>query len=261
MKMILTFMLSLALAPTAHAGERRFAYTYGSNVLPKGAVELEPWTSVGVGRDGFYLGLDHRVELEVGLTRRLQGSLYFKWGSATEQQGRKLVTGSEWQGVSLELKYGLLDPVADPVGLALYLEPELGPTEAGVEAKVIVDKRVGDLYLAFHPTIEPEWEFEGPGEVESELKLELDLGVAWFFSNALSAGVEVRQPTVLPAGEGVEFAALFVGPVVSYAAPDGWWFTLTVQPQLPALARYDEHVLALHDTSAVEGRLLVGLDL
>jgi hypothetical protein len=261
--MILNFIcVGLAVAPAAEASERRFTYTYGSAVLPRGAVELEPWTTAEIGRDGFYLGLDHRVELEVGASDRLQTAFYLKWRSATEKVGDQLVTSSSDGGVSLELKWKLTDAVAAPVGLALYLEPELGLDEGGVEGKIIVDKRVGHLYVALNPVIEEEFEFESPDEVAPELKTEVDLGAAWFASDAFSAGVEVRQSTVLPAGEGVEFAALFAGPVVSYAAKDGWWVTGTVLPQLPALVRYDPaQRLELHDDSRLAARLIFGLDL
>ncbi|RMD98575.1 MAG: hypothetical protein D6812_13175, partial [Deltaproteobacteria bacterium] len=218
----------------AEASERRFTYTYGSDVLNAGAVEFEPWTTFRVDRDGFYNRMDHRLEFEVGLTDRLQTAWYFNFKAISQDEGMERVTEFEWDGVSWEWKLKVLDPVADPIGLGLYFEPGIAPGEAEIEAKLILDKRIGDVYTAFNAVFEHEWEFEEQGETEREIVGEFDLGVTYFMTPALSLGIEVRNHNEFPAGEGFEHSALFAGPAVSYATSD-WWATLTVLPQLPAL--------------------------
>ena len=247
--------------PLAEATERRFTYTYGSDVLNAGALELEPWTTFRVGRDNFYNRLDHRLEFEVGLTDRLQTAWYFNFNAVTKDESMARVTEFEWGGVSWEWKYKVLDAVADPVGLGLYLEPAIAPGEAELEAKLILDKRIGNFYAAFNTVFEHEWVFEKKGETERELAIELDLGLAYFFTPALSAGVEVRNHNLIPADKGWEHSALFVGPVVGYATRK-WWATATFLPQLPALKRNDTgSSFILDEHERFNARLIFGLHL
>jgi hypothetical protein len=249
------------LVSQADASERRFTYTYGSNVLNPGSVEFEPWTTVRAGRDDFYTRLDHRVEFEVGLTDRLQTAWYFNFHAVTQDEGDARVSEFEWGGISWEWKYKLLDAVADPIGMGLYLEPGFSTGEAELETKLILDKRVGRYYGAFNATFEPEWNFEHKGDTERETALEFDLGLAYFVTPAFSAGVEIRNHNEFPEDGGLEHSALYAGPVISYAT-DRWWATLTVLPQLPALKNGDAGGrLILDEHERVNARLIFGLDL
>lgn len=258
---VLCFGLVMSLsAPNAHASQRRFTYTYGSDVLTAGALEFEPWTTYRFGRDNFYSRLDHRLEFEVGLTDRLQSALYFNFKAVTQDEDAARVTEFEWGGISWEWKYKVLDAVADPVGFAVYFEPTMATHESEVEAKLIVDKRLGDFYVAFNAVVEHEWIYEEQGETERELVVELDLGAAWFLTSELSAGVEVRNHTFLPEGK-LASSALFAGPAISYATGP-WWVTMTVLPQLPALKKNDTgSTFILDEHERFAARLLVGFDL
>jgi len=243
----------------AQATERRFTYTYGSDVLNAGALELEPWTTARVGRSTFYSRMDHRLEFEAGLTDRVQTAWYLNFSAVNRREGPGRVQEFRWQGVSWEWKFKLLDPVADPVGLALYLEPGFGPAEGELEAKVIVDQRIGNFYTAFNAVGEYEAEFATP-ELEHEMILEFDLGAAYFVTPALALGVEVRSHSVGEVGEGFQHSALFAGPVVSYAAPK-WWTAFTLLPQVAAVHGATDHGLDLDEHERVEARMLFGMHL
>jgi len=244
----------------AHASERRFAYTYQSLVLNAGEVELEPWTTYRYGRQDFYSRFDQRVEFEVGVTDRLQMAWYLNFKAVTADVGPQRQSTFDFGGVSWELKYKLLDPVADPVGLALYFEPGLGPDEAELEAKVIVDKRLGSVIGAINVVGEIEWEYGGE-ETEREVVLEFDVGVAYLLTRALSAGLELRVHNEFPEGKGLEHSALFAGPALSYAG-DKWWTTVTVLPQLASLTGGDDgSVLSLRGHERFEARVLFGFHL
>ncbi|MBI5511349.1 MAG: hypothetical protein HY903_21520 [Deltaproteobacteria bacterium] len=248
-------------APRAQASERRFTYTYGSEVINAGALELEPWTTFRVGRDGFYNRFDHRLELEVGLTDRLQTAWYFNLKAVTKDEDGGRLTELEWGGVSWEWKYKVLDAVADPIGLGLYLEPGVATGEAELEVKVIVDKRLGSFYTALNAVVEHEWIYANRGKAERELVAEVDVGAAYFVTAAFSAGVEARNHNLFLPGAGWQHAALFAGPVVSYAS-DAWWATLTVLPQLPALKKGDAGAkLVLDEHERLNVRLLFGVRL
>ena len=231
-------LLLLALAPlAARANERHFTYSYETAVLPPGAREIEMWTTLRAGRDaGRYVAFEHRGEFELGLTDRLQTSLYLNFSTVSQEVvPGQLATSTRFDSVSNEWKLKLMDPVADAVGLGLYGEVALGPEEAELELKLLLDKRVGPLLLVGNLVLENELEFELE-ETEPEFAAELTLGATWFFTPGFSAGVEVRSVNAFPEGEGWRHSALYAGPVVAYAQP-GWWVALSVMPQLPALKK------------------------
>lgn len=245
----------------AEATDRPFTYTYGSDVLFPGLVELEPWTTFRAGREDFYNRIDHRLEFEFGLSRRLQTAWYLNFTAVNQDVDDQRVRRFEWTGVSWEFKYKLLDALGDPLGVALYFEPSFGPSATAVEFKLILDKRVGDFYAAFNVVAEQEWNFERRGPAQREFDLEFDLGLTYFILPKLAAGIEAVSHNDFPTGGGWEHSALFVGPVISYL-PGKWWATLTVLPQLPAPkkdASGSTYILDGHER--INARLLFGIHL
>lgn len=254
------FLAFLLLAGAAPATERHLTYTYGSDVLNPGTIEVEPWTTVRAGKDDFFFALDNRVEIEAGVTERYQVALYLNASQTLfdsgQGSGRSRTSTFSWKGVSMEHKLKLLDAAADAVGLALYVEPTLFATELEVEGKLIVDKRLGALLLAANLVAEYAWEF-GALPMQRELKLEVDAGLSCFLTPYLSVGLEARSHTVLPAGEGRADSALFAGPVISLSSK-AVWAALSVLPQLASLRG---NGLDLQEHERLQARLLVGFHL
>jgi hypothetical protein len=257
----LAFALAFILVPAlASANERHFTYTYETAVLSRGQKEIEIWTTPRIGRDTYFYRLDERVELEVGVTDRWQLALYLNaTAQAAEVSPGVIATETEFEGVSLENKIKLMDPVADAVGLGLYAELGIGPTETEIELKLLLDKRLGNLHVAANLVGELELEAEGEMEemeveLEREMALEIDLGATYFVTPAVGIGAEVRNLNVFAEGE-LEYSALFAGPVISYATED-WWLAFTVQAQLPSLAGHHSGSRVLDDREKVEARLL-----
>jgi len=258
------FSACLSGTALANATERHFTYTYESGVLPSGHVELEPWTTVRVGREDFYSRIDNRLEFELGLTERLQTSLYLNTAAtAQDVRGAGGVTtrlqSFELSSVSSEWKLKLSDPMAHVLGSALYLEGSYGNSEAELEAKVILDKRLGNLLLAANLVGELEWEFADPEETERETAFELDLGAAYFITRSVTLGAELRPTAVLEEGK-LESVAFFGGPTVS-TAYDGWWAALSVLPQLYSPKNEQRKKLDLEHNERVQVRLLLGMHL
>lgn len=237
----------------ASASERRFTYTYESTVLAPGERELEPWSTWRAGRDGYYSAFDERLEFEVGLTERLQTAFYVNFGAVTAGAAR--ATSTSFDGVSSEWKLKLSDPVADAVGSALYLELAAGPSSAAVEAKLILDRRVGHLLVALNLSAERAWDL-GVSPAEAETELEAVAGVSWAVTSALAVGIEVREVNEL-AGSEVESAVLSGGPAVSWNGST-WWATLTVLPQWLALEGATHGRLDLADHERAATRLVFG---
>jgi hypothetical protein len=253
-----TLLAAATCVPPALASERHFTYTYESAVLRPGGREIEPWSTFRLGRSDFYSRLDSRLELELGLTERLQTALYLNAKAVAEETPLGRTTSTELAGISSEWKLKLADAVADRVGVALYGEIGAGPTELELEGKLILDKRVGRWLGALNLVAEHEWEFEEAG-TEGETALEVDAAFCWFLTPRLAAGLELRSHTVLPPEGEPTRSALFLGPAFSYAR-EGWWVAASVLPQIRALAGASDGGLDLEEHERVEVRVLFGLE-
>ncbi|HVE85647.1 MAG TPA: DUF6662 family protein [Myxococcales bacterium] len=248
------------LAAGAAGSERKFTFTQETAVLNPGDRELEPWSTFRIGRTEPFTALDQRVEFEVGVLPRLQTAWYLNFTGEVSGTGATFAEGFEFQGISWEWKYKLLDPVADPVGLALYLELSGGPADQEVEGKVLLDKRFGPVLAAFNLVAAHEWESEATG-VERELEVETDLAAAWLFDSGLSAGLELRTHSGFPVDSGWESTSVFVGPALSYSSKS-WWAALSVMPQVLAFQPAGSPAgLDLTHHEAFHARLIFGWQL
>lgn len=274
----LTCISLLTFAAEASASDRQFGYTYNTSTLAPGQFEIEPWTTFGVGRESFYFEMDHRFELETGLTDWLQGALYFNFGATTQDvipEGatkRERETELEWKGISAELKFKLSDAVADPLGFGLYLEPGIGPEEGELEAKVLLDKRVGDFYFAYNLVGEYEAEFGEADETEHEFALEHDIGLCGYIRDDVTIGGEIRNVSLFEAGEGFESSTFFVGPAVSLKQKR-FFASVAIQPQVFSIsgeeeeeeaegeAAHEDSSLDLEHHERLSARMIVGFEL
>lgn len=230
-----TVLVAALLAGAATANERHFAFTYESAVLPPLERELEIWTTPRMGRDTYFLAFDSRVELELGLTDRLMTAFYLNGSAHSRQVGAELERSFEFGGISSEWKYKLFDPVADPLGLALYGEVTWALDEVALELKVILDRRLGPLLLAANLSVEEALALE-LGGVGRETDIEVDLAAAYFLSEHLTVGLELRNLNQAAPGPGWLYSTLYLGPTLAYSSAS-WWVALSLQPQLPALRR------------------------
>jgi hypothetical protein len=231
----------LLAALTAPADERFFTYVQDADIIPKGSWEFEQWLTYRKG----YPGGDHdydqylwdfREEIEYGFTEKLSGSLYLNFRQSqlvAQEPGLESTSDFSFKGISAEVKYQLLNPNTQPVGVALYFEPTYNGNEQELEYKLIVSKNLGDHWvLAGNVSFEQEWE-EEDGETEKESVLEFTLGAAYRFTPNWSVGLEGRYHSVY---EGVGLnerlaSAWFLGPNIHYGT-SRWWATLTVLPQI-----------------------------
>lgn len=250
---------------SAGATDRRFAFNYESGVLAPGEAEFEPWTTVRAGREHHYAAFEQRLEFELGLVPNLQTSLYWNFGASSESVldaatgDRVRVSSSHFQSLSSEWKYKLSDPLADPLGFAVYFEGSYGPDEAELEGKLIFDKQAHNLLFAANLVAEQEWEFEGD-ETESEQKFSLTLGAGIFATPSLVLGVEAISSTTRLAGGELESSTLYAGPTLAYAA-DRYWLVLSATPQVFAPKSESGDSLDLDHGEHVRARALLGFHL
>lgn len=251
---------------TGAANERRFAYVYESPVLSPGARELEIWNTYRSGKEYMFRRLDQRIEMEFGVADRLMTAFYLNYEWVTRDDngvlpGGVVVTGQS-ASISNEWKYKIADRVADPLGAAVYAEYTLGLHERELEMQVILDKQIGRFLFAGNLVGEQEWEDDlvnGVTETERELKLGIRGGISYNVSGQFSFGLEVVEQSILTEGS-VEHAALFAGPVLSYAT-DEWWATLTAMPQVTAFKGETVDGLDLGEFERSQVRLLLSFHL
>lgn len=276
---------SLLLAPgAASADENYFGYSYGAETLPKGQSEAYLWLTDRRGKDaGHYDAQDYKIELEHGLTDRMQVSGYVNFAShhirGLEPDFNRVDRDFSFQGLQASAKYRVLSPYKDGIGLAFYAEPGWSrihkvegkrTTEFELELKAIVQKNFLDDRLVWvgNLTLEPEWEREkkvvAPGVVEKEwekeLAIELTTGLSYRVASNWFVGAEGRYHSEYPDwtnGLHREHYAFFAGPTVHYGGKK-FWFTATYLPQVHGGPRSAGQDLHLDEHEKRELRLKIG---
>ncbi|MDP2339245.1 MAG: hypothetical protein Q8N05_22860 [Bacteroidota bacterium] len=224
----------------SQAQDRVFTYTYQSNVLNKGQKELEVWTTLGTGRQDYYRGLNHSLEFELGLGKKLQTAFYLNYGYSkgiSPANGIDVLTADNSYSFANEWKLKLSDPVANKLGSAIYFEYALAPDETALESKIILDKQTGRFIQAFNLVGELEFgrEFiqkndELKAETKREVKFEWNYGLSYKINERWFAGVEMMNENVFMEGK-LEKSILTAGPGLSYLG-EGFWINFTLMPQL-----------------------------
>lgn len=256
----LLFVFALSGIMTTQAQDRLFTYTYQSTVLNKGQRELESWNTIRTGRDDFYVRFDNRTEFEIGLGSKLQTAFYLNLSSKTktvmEDSVKSLSTENEI-GFSNEWKLKILDPVADPIGLALYAEIGIASNEFELEGKVIIDKKIGHLTLAGNAVYEYEFAPNYQNNKlswETEQKLNGVLAFAWTFGTKFHLTQENTCNNVFVDGK-LAHSALYSGLGFSYSL-DQFWVNFTAMPQVASFKGSTNSKLNLNEFEKIQFRLL-----
>jgi hypothetical protein len=236
--------LALLSAGEARADEDIFGYTRNTDVLPKGAKEVELWATRRSGKgEGDYTAYDYRVEFEYGFTDRLKGSIYLnaRHHDISGVPGLDDRNKTVFDGFANEWRYNILSPYKDGLGLTLYVEPEYSRysgvsgkerTEYALETKLLLQKNFLDDQLIWAGNLNSEFAREREGdEVEGEAVLGFSSGLAYRFAPGWYGGAEIDYRSVYPGLGRREAWALFGGPTLHYATKK-WWATLTWLPQL-----------------------------
>ncbi len=256
--------------------EPLFGYVYTTDLLPKNKFELAQWAT---WRNGHSLGqfavLEGRTEFEYGVTDRFQLSAYlnYEWARADHDNvidGTTLPPASlanlnvdptsalnttRFTGVSLEGIYRLWSPYTDPIGIALYMRPTVGPQLRELESRLILQKNFLDdrLVVAFNATATDDWRDipTTPGKPDSrafdhpwtELSaVSLGLAGSYRFTSNWSAGLELQNERGYKGIAPFRFSsrtdvAYYLGPSIHYANQH-LFVTATYLEQLPLASDY-----------------------
>jgi len=256
-------LLGMTVAASANATERHFGFGYESAVLNPGLAQLEPWTTVHAGRVDYFSQLDARLGFQLGLARNLQAGLFWNVSSTARDVQiidaglKSRLISTDFQSFSAQVKYKLSDPTADALGSALLVEGYAGPTLVGYEGRVIIDKQLGSLLLAFNLVT------AGTEQLDRQSRFVGSFGATaaagYFLTPNFVASLEARNENGFSSG--FDRSVLYLGPTVSYASTRVW-LTLAVQPQIVAFkGATTGHHLDLNQNEYVQARLLLGFPL
>jgi hypothetical protein len=217
-------MLGLGALEPALADEPLFGFIYSTDLLPKGKVEAEQWVTLREGRSqGDFTLMQTRTELSYGLTSwfQLSGYLNFAYANAYHNtpsgetvppevfgdytaNPNSVFEALRFESASVEALVRILSPYTDPFGLALYVEPSVGPSTLELENRLILQKNFLDdrLVFAFNvtlgyelrnlpgdPTLDPA-DFDYNNHWDQETDVNFGLGVSYRF---LRTGPSVRN--------------------------------------------------------------------
>jgi hypothetical protein len=254
---------TLAEARCAAAAERHFGFSQETSTLRSGHAELQPWSTLRLGRADYYNRIDARLGFELGLSKNLQAALFWNASSITKDiqlpgaSEKSRLSDTALDSLSVQLKYKLSDPVADALGSALFIEGNTGPREASFEGRLILDEQLGSFLFNANLIggLTELWELRS-----STLgSFGATLAAGYFVTPSLVTSLEIRNEN----GFAAEFerSVLYLGPSVSFVS-SRYWLTLAVQPQLIAFRGASAgHDLDLAQNEYLQTRLMLGLAL
>jgi hypothetical protein len=283
-------VLSLAVAGPAAADEPLFGFIYTTDLLPKGKFELEQWATLREGRaNGPFHVLQTRSEASYGVTDafQLSGYLNFAYANVDHDGPDGTTTPPEifadyqadpdhafkkvrFESGSVEAIYRVLSPYTDPVGLAIYAEPSIGPRTREIELRAILQKNFLDdrLVFAFNATLGYEWRFlhgdldAEPGSTDfsnhwdKETDVNFGLAGSYRFAPKWSAGAELQNERewagLNPFNQNRRTnVAWYLGPTLHYGG-EHFFATFTTLFQLPVAQDYanpDDESAVIHGRS------------
>jgi hypothetical protein len=253
-------LIFLVTSVIINGQDRLFTYTYQSTVLSKGQKEIEIWNTIRTGRSEYYSRLDHRTEFEIGLGGRLQTAFYLNLttkSAAVDENLTKVLETENEIGFSNEWKLKLLDPVANPLGLALYGEYGISSNEYELEGKLIIDKQINKFVIASNAVFELEMapvpDLVGTNW-EKEKKFDLNLALAYHVKPSFAITIENIIKNVY-VDNALEHSALYAGPGFSFAS-EKFWLNCTLLPQLKSFKGHTNDSLNLNEFEKIQIRLL-----
>jgi hypothetical protein len=213
---IVLLVAAFAVPRLARADQRYYGETYNASIAPKGALDVEVWSTFQrAPRAGGVDLASYQLELETGLTDHWDIALY---NIVTKQRGEPF----QYQATKVETRYRLADPGVWPVDVVLYLEGRKEWIEDkpwAVEGKLILAHDFGPLNVSVNGAAEQEFLSGGGREQDYEYAVGTSYELApWARIGAEAFGQIVKGPEA-----GARWgSAHWAGPAVSLAFPRGW---------------------------------------
>jgi hypothetical protein len=228
-------LLVLTAARHASANPRPLPFTYTYATQPEGSAEVEQFIDVtpleglsaATGAKTWYGAMQFQTEFEYGITDRLELGLYVTFapqpGNITQAANLTEANGSKQR-----LRLRLAEEGEWPIDVALYGEVVENEREIELEAKVILQRRFGDLRAVANLWFEREYYFEN----QRDWVLNPTAGLTYQVTPTFQPGIEgwVRAEFPDPAPHPRPFNVgphYYVGPTVLLSFGKIWWSTGT----------------------------------
>jgi hypothetical protein len=255
---------------TARATPRPLPFTYNYETLGEGELEVEQYADLvplklpysGAVPVSWALATQFQTEFEYGITNRLELGLYMTIApvpnsSVFTQSPPPLTEGT---GVKERLRYRLFDEGVLPIDIGLYGELTETDLEFEIEAKVILQKRFGNLRIAANVVGEHEWYFASP---QQDWVFDPSAGITYQVTPVFQPGIDSwmwleHTNATIPPGSAPSLNLspnVYVGPAILFNFGKLWWST-------GAYLRVTDfnHVTQLTDSfGPVWFRMIVGL--
>jgi hypothetical protein len=268
MKAFAVALAAVLASSSASANPRALPFTYTTDTLPKGGVEIEQYVDLVLLRSvsststavEWYLPSAFQTEIEIGLADRLELGLYMTFvPDPGEQFASKALFPGTGNGLKQRLRYIFADPGALPVDLGVYGELVENEREIEIEGKLLLQRRFDRVRLAANLSSEYEFYFTG----QREIVLNPSLGATYEVSPSFHLGVDSwlrgeypqhPPPSQRTFGLGPQ---AYVGPAVMANFGKLWWAV----GAYVRVTEFSHHVQIGEPYGPVYVRSLIGYDL
>lgn len=226
------FAATLLITGSAAANPRPLPFSYIYETLAEGETELEQYVDfvptkarATSGKAAWYGATQMQTEFEHGITNRLELGLYVTYapGAGSDISVAPQLTGGN--GFKQRLRYRLAEGGEWPIDVALYGEVTENQREIELEAKIILQKRVGPVRMVTNLWAEREFYFDG----HAEWVLNPTAGVTFEATPAFQPGIEYWMRAELEDEDEAgprPFAAgphHYLGPTMLLSFGKLWW--------------------------------------
>jgi hypothetical protein len=207
----------------------------------------------------WYTATQFQTEFEHGITDHLELGLYVAFQPDPGSNYVNTATLTEGTGFKERLRWALADPGRWPLDVALYGELVEYTDEFEIEAKIILERRIGKLRVAANLWAEREFYYSQP---QQDWVLNPTIGATYQITPAFHAGLEywMRVEFPDPAPDPRPFSVgpnQFLGPALMVNLGHLWWST-GIYGRLNDIGRTAQ---PLDDYGPVWVRTIVGIEL
>lgn len=219
-------LLLMLLAVPAFAVEQPFSFTVTGPTLAQGHHEALLSVAPRFGRPNEYLRVEGLTGFGYGLTQALQ--LQVQMAVTVESIGstEKKIDG----GAQVSLRWNPLARRTKALGLNLVATAGLSPERMFVEARLGLEKQLGEFLFAINATVD--YRARRDGTEGPNLHSEQTAGIVYRLPSRFTSGVEFRSRVGFDRGE-YAGAAFFAGPVFGWRN-DSMWLSVGLLPQVAA---------------------------
>jgi hypothetical protein len=236
-KLVVVFGILLVPA-VAGATPQPLPFTYVYETLPKGSLEVEQYadftpirvqSSAGGNQSVLYGATQLQTEFEYGISDRLELGLYVTFApSPPSGEAYPLVPPlTEGNGLKERLRLRLAEAGEWPVDVGLYGELVENEREVELEAKIILERHIGDLRIVAN--LWAEREYEQYDIHQGDWVINPTLGVTYQVTPAFHPGIEgwmrAEYPDSSPARTFDLGPQAYVGPTMMFDFGNFWWST------------------------------------